>query len=164
MLKTYLKITWRNLQKSKLYSFINIAGLATGMAVALLIGLWIWDEVSFNTYHRQYNRLAQVMVSTTAGNNIYTGTTTSIAMGNELHSKYAADFKYISLVTHPAAHILAVGDKKISQTGVWTEEAFPVMFTLKMLRGDSNGLKDPSSVLIAQSVARALYGNADPLY
>ncbi|WP_142684928.1 ABC transporter permease [Chitinophaga polysaccharea] len=163
MLKNYLKITWRNLQKSKLYSFINIAGLATGIAVALLIGLWIWDEVSFNTYHRQYNRLAQVMVSTTAGNNIYTGTTTSIPMGNELHSKYAADFKYVSLVSHPSAHILAVGDKKISQTGVWAEEAFPVMFTLKMLSGNANGLKDPSSVLIAQSVARALFGNADPL-
>jgi hypothetical protein len=46
MLKNYFKIAWRNLQKSKVYSAINIIGLATGMAVALLIGLWIWDEIS----------------------------------------------------------------------------------------------------------------------
>ena len=65
MIKNYFKIAWRNLQKSKIYSFINIIGLATGIAVVLLIGLWIWDEVSFNYYFRNHNRLAQVMVMQT---------------------------------------------------------------------------------------------------
>jgi putative ABC transport system permease protein len=48
MIKSYILIAWRNVQKSKIYSAINIIGLSTGMAVALLIGLWIWDEVSFD--------------------------------------------------------------------------------------------------------------------
>ena len=47
MLKNYFKIAWRNLVKSKVYSLINILGLATGMAVAMLIALWIWDEVTY---------------------------------------------------------------------------------------------------------------------
>ena len=54
MIKNYLKIAWRNLLKNKVYSFINITGLATGMAVALLIGLWIWDELSFNSNHQNH--------------------------------------------------------------------------------------------------------------
>src|SRR6202000_2385463 len=61
MIRNYLKIAWRNLIKNKVSSFINIGGLAVGMAVAMLIGLWIWDELSFNKYHQNYDRIAQVM-------------------------------------------------------------------------------------------------------
>lgn len=167
MLKNYLKIAWRNLRNNKMYSSLNIVGLATGMAVALLIGLWIWDEVSFNTYHRNYNQLAQVMVQATNktanGNAIFTGSTTSIPMGYELRDKYSGDFKHVSLVSWQAAHIVATGDKQLSQTGMWVEETFPVMFTFKMLTGNADALKDPSSILLAQSVAKALFNNADPL-
>ena len=62
MIKNYFKIAWRNLVKSKGYSAINIGGLAIGMAVAMLIGLWIYDELSFNKYHKNYDSIAQVMI------------------------------------------------------------------------------------------------------
>jgi len=163
MFKNYLKIAWRNLVHSKLYAAINVVGLAAGMAVALLIGLWVWDEVSFNTWHHQYHRLAQVMVNATNSGKTYTGSTVSIPMGTELQDKYAADLKYISLVSHPAAHILAVGDKQISQTGVWAQQDFPLMLTLKMRQGNADALKDPSSVLLSESVARSLFGEEDAL-
>jgi putative ABC transport system permease protein len=61
MLSNYLTIAWRLLRKSKLYTFINIIGLAAGMAVAILIGIWVWDEVSFDTYHLNHARLASVL-------------------------------------------------------------------------------------------------------
>ncbi len=61
MLNNYLKIALRNLLRNKLSSFINIGGLAVGMAVAMLIGLWIYDELSFNKYHQNYERIAQVV-------------------------------------------------------------------------------------------------------
>src|SRR5690242_10491167 len=60
MLKNYFKIGWRNLSKNKIYSFINIGGLAVGMAVAMLIGLWLYDEVTFDKYHKNYESVAQV--------------------------------------------------------------------------------------------------------
>ena len=69
MLKNYLTIAWRNLRKNRMHSLINISGLAIGMAVALLIGLWIWDELSFNTYDPHYNRVAQVMQNQTISGN-----------------------------------------------------------------------------------------------
>src|SRR5271154_2566008 len=61
MIRNYLKIAWRNLVKNKVYSFINIGGLAVGMAVAVLIGLWIYDELTYDRYHSHYHRIAQVM-------------------------------------------------------------------------------------------------------
>ncbi|MDQ2656546.1 MAG: hypothetical protein M3Y60_03920 [Bacteroidota bacterium] len=57
---SYVKIGWRNLLRNKGYSLINIGGLAAGMSVAILIGLWIYDELSFNKYHSNYDRIAQV--------------------------------------------------------------------------------------------------------
>ena len=61
MLKNYLKIIFRNLWKNKGYSAINIGGLAIGMGVAMLIGLWAYDELSFNRYFKNYDRIGQVL-------------------------------------------------------------------------------------------------------
>jgi putative ABC transport system permease protein len=58
MLRNYVTIAWRNLAKTKGYSFINIGGLALGMAVALIIGLWVNDELTFNKYHDNYGQVA----------------------------------------------------------------------------------------------------------
>jgi putative ABC transport system permease protein len=60
MIKNYLKTAWRNLIKNKVHSFINIVGLSVGMAVAILIGLWIWDELSFDKSFKNYDHIAQV--------------------------------------------------------------------------------------------------------
>src|SRR5688500_8191654 len=61
MYKSYFKIGWRNLIRNKGFSFINIGGLAMGMAVAMFIGLWIYDELSFNKYHKNYKNIGQVL-------------------------------------------------------------------------------------------------------
>src|SRR3954470_8278074 len=60
MFKNYFKIAWRNLEKSKVYSFINIGGLAAGMGVAMLIGLWVYDEATFDHNNKNYESIAQV--------------------------------------------------------------------------------------------------------
>ena len=70
MFKNYFKTAWRNLWKNKVFSFINIVGLAAGMAVAMLIGLWIWSELSFNKDFKNYDRIAQVMQSQSINNSI----------------------------------------------------------------------------------------------
>ena len=61
MILNHFRIAWRNLLKHKGYSAINIGGLALGMAVAMMIGLWIWDELSYDKYHKNYDRIARVM-------------------------------------------------------------------------------------------------------
>jgi putative ABC transport system permease protein len=164
MLKNYFTIAWRNLIKSKAYSAINIVGLATGMAVAILIGLWIWDELSFDRYHANHDRLAQVKTTQTFNGETGTGPAVAMPLGNELRTKYASDFEAVSMASWNGGHILGVGDKKISSEGMWVEPVFPSMFSLKMLKGNAaTVLNDPSSIILSASVAKALFDNDDPL-
>ena len=163
MLKNYFKIAWRNLIKNKVYSSINILGLALGMAVAILIGLWIWDELSFDHYHENHEKIGQVMVTQTFDGHTSTQTAMALPVTPELKNKYAADFKYITNASWNNTFILGAGENKVSQKGMWVEADFPKMLTLKMLRGDINALKDQSSMLLAQSAAKALFGDHNPL-
>jgi putative ABC transport system permease protein len=158
MIKNYLKIAWRNLVKNKGYSAINIIGLATGMAVAMLIGFWIYDEVTFNTYHTNHKELAQVMTTQTFNGETGTGPAVAMPLGNELRTKYGSDFTNVSMASWNFGHILAVGDKKISSEGMWVEPNFPSMFSLRMIKGTRSGLNDPSSILLSSSVANPYLG------
>ncbi len=163
MIKNYLKIAWRNLLKSKVYSFINITGLAIGMAVALLGGLWIWDEISFNANHDNHVQLAQVMLNQSSQGETYTDETIAMPLGDALRTNHAGDFKYVSLTSWNNDHIVASGTTKLPGAGRWVQPDFPVMFTLDMIKGDRDALKDPSSLLIAATLAKALFGNDDPI-
>src|SRR5215212_6016608 len=112
MLKNYLKISWRNLKKNKIYSFINIGGLAVGMAVAMLIGLWIHYELSGNRHFRNYDSLYQVIMHQSNEGEISTNLVTPFPMGDELKSKYS-DFKAVAMCDWGGRHSLENGDKKV---------------------------------------------------
>src|SRR5882757_3899576 len=150
MLKNYLTIAWRNLLKNKLFSSINIIGLALGMAIALLIGLWIADELQFDHYYQHHDRLAHAAdLAFIHEDTIYTNQTIQMPLGNELRMKYGKDLKYVSLVAGGGSHVLAAGDKKVSGKTMYAEKDFPEMFTLEMVRGGRDVLKDPSTCMIS---------------
>ena len=90
MIKNYFRLAWRHLIKQKGYSFINIAGLATGMAIALLIGLWIRDELQFDHYSPNHQRIAVGMITQAApGQKTYTGDVITNIMGTTFRSQYS---------------------------------------------------------------------------
>jgi ABC-type antimicrobial peptide transport system permease subunit len=164
MLKNYLKIAIRNLLKNKTYSAINIIGLATGMAIALLIGIWIWDEITFDNYHQKHGRIAQVWDTQTWNGQTGTGKGIDIPLASELSNKYGDNFKALSLSsTIEGGHILAFNDKRIIRSGIWAQPQLPGMLTLKMVEGSQDALKDPLSVLLSQSTAQSLFGEEDPI-
>src|SRR5882757_11168671 len=157
MFKNYLKIAWRNLTKNKVYSGINVLGLATGMAVAMLIGLWIWDEVTYDRSFTNHQQLAEVMVTTIDDNGILsTAPNVCRPIAGELRSKYGSDFKNVAMATWSWEHALTVGDKIISAHGPWVEDKFPMMFSLNMEKGNINALNDPSAIIINASMAKTL--------
>ncbi len=163
MLKNYFKIALRNLTKNKVYSIINILGLATGMAVAMLIALWIWDEVTFDNYHTNHKQLAQVMTTYLNVDDVNTNNAIAMPVAQELRTKFGSNFKNVSLASWNFGHTLTVGETKITGQGMWVESNFPSMFSLKMLKGNINALSDPSSVLVSASIAKSLFGNADAM-
>ncbi|HWI90135.1 MAG TPA: ABC transporter permease [Flavisolibacter sp.] len=164
MLKNYLIIAWRNLLKNKIYSIINVLGLAAGMAVAILIALWIWDEVTYDKCHANHNQLAQVMTTYTDNDGkMGTGPAVCMPLGDELRRKYGSDFKNISMASWNFDHVLAMDQKKINASGMWVESNFPSMFSVRMLKGNINALSDPSTILINASLAKTFFADADPI-
>jgi ABC-type antimicrobial peptide transport system permease subunit len=161
MFKNNFKIAWRNLVKNGVSSFINIGGLAVGMAVAILIGLWIHDELSFNKYFQNYGRIAQVMTKWKLADGARTSQ--SMPLGTALRSSYQQDFKSVVLSSQTEGHIIALGDKKLKQEGKFIQPEAAEMFSLKMLKGSRGGLKDVSSILISETLAKKLFGDADPM-
>ena len=163
MLRNYLKIAFRNLVKNKFYSFINIGGLAVGMAVAMLIGLWIYDEVSFNKQFQNYDRIAQVMQNNTLNGEIHTWESQPFPLAAELRNSYGSDFQYVLMTSGIRNHILAFADKKIAKSGSFVEPQAPDMLTLNMIKGSRAGLKDPASILLSESLANAFFGKVNPI-
>ena len=163
MFRNYLKIALRNLTRNKGYSTINIGGLAVGMAVAMLIGLWVFDELSFDKYFQHYGRIAKVMQSATINGDFGAGEYMPLPLANTLKTDFSDDFDHVVLSSWTREHILAYDDRKMTKTGNFLSPEAPDMFSLNMLKGTRAGLKDPSSILLSESVAEVLFGQADPL-
>jgi len=163
MIKNYLKIAWRNLIKNKVYSAINIVGLAVGMAVAMLIGLWVWDELSYNKSFRNYGQLAQVMQHQTFNGETGSQTSLPYLIGEELRKNYGSDFKSVSMSGWTNDHILTFGEKMITQSGNYFEPQIIQMLSMKMLEGSASALQDSHSIILSKTTAKALFGNADPM-
>ncbi len=160
MIKNYFKIAWRNLVKSKGYSAINIAGLSIGMAVTMIIGLWVWDELSFDKYHKNYKDIGQVWQFVTFDVEKSSYNSVPVPVAEELRSKYPA-IKAACVTTYNRDVILGTPDKKIVKTGIYAEPAFPEMMTMKMLAGTGNSLDDMHSILLSASLAKIFFGNEE---
>ncbi|GAB3774196.1 ABC transporter permease [Spirosoma horti] len=163
MLRNYLKIAFRNLAKNRVYSSINMFGLASGMAVAMLIGLWIQDELTFNKYFQHYDRLARVMQYQTYNGVIESQLSVPIPLAQELRTTYSSDFDRVVVSSWTQNHILSAGETKVGKSGIYMQPEAPDLLSLTMLRGTRAGLKNPTSILLAESTAKALFGEADPM-
>src|SRR3569833_2815664 len=165
MIRNYLKVAWRNLIKNKASSAINIGGLAVGMAVVTLIGLWIWDELSFNKYHQNYDHIAQVRTLLIDQRTKETGVNNSLQVPllTELKTNYKENFKHVVMASWDVDNILSAGDKKLSRTGLYMDPDAPEMLTLKMIHGSRAGLKDPYSIMLSASTSKAFFGDVNPV-
>ena len=113
MFQSYFKIGWRNLLKNKGYSLINIGGLAMGMAVALLIGFWMLDELSFNQYHKNYDTIGKVYRLNNWGEGIEASTPQVVGLGSLLRTEYSSQFKHVVMVRQRMEErVLSLGRKQ----------------------------------------------------
>jgi len=162
MIRNYFKIGWRNMQRNKGYSFINIGGLAIGMSVAILIGLWIYDELSFDHYNRNYDRVAQVIQNVTNNGEVATWWNQPFPLSEELRTNYGSDFKHIAMAVGWSEHMLAYNEKVLKETGFYIEKDGPEILGLILETGISD-MKDPASILLSSSAARTYFGNEDAI-
>jgi putative ABC transport system permease protein len=163
MFKNYFKTALRNLAKSTLHSIINITGLSVGMAVAMLIGLWIYDEVSFDRQPAHYDRIARVVQNVTNNNEVETWKTVPFPLGEVLRKDYGNNFKRVVRALENDEQF-TLGHKKINEHGGYFETGAPEMFGMKMVKGNLDGLDAyPNTIFLSQSMAKAFFGDADPM-
>ncbi|HLX67677.1 MAG TPA: ABC transporter permease [Puia sp.] len=166
MLKNYLKIAWRNLLKDKAHSSINVAGMAVGLAVVMLIGLWIRDELSFDTYNSNYKAIAQIARKEITKGEIYVSNGNNhfpIPLAGELRTSYSHFLKHVALATEREQHIIAYNGNQFTEHGMYVENEFTDIFTLKMVAGTTAGFSDANTILLSRSAAQALFGKGDAI-
>jgi putative ABC transport system permease protein len=163
MLKNYFLVTIRNLRKNGFYSFINITGLSIGITCSILILLWVFDETSFNTFLPKYDRLYQVWVNAKFDGKI--SSWTSVPLPTYEAMKTAdSNIKRVAVTDWGGTHLLTVGENRLMKRGYYASEEFLQMFEFTLITGNaSQVMADPSSVVITQATAKALFGDEDPI-
>ncbi len=163
MLRNYLKVAVRSLVKNPVYSFINIGGLAIGISSSILILLWVTDEVSFDKFHPKADRLYQVWVNAEFDGKI--NSWTSVPLPTYEAMKSADSHIRRSLVTNWVSdHLLSTSKNRVNKKGYYASEEFLEMFEFPLIAGSATQvLDDPSSIVITEATAKALFGDEDPL-
>ena len=163
MLRTYFKIGWRNIVNSKGYSALNIFGLATGMAVALIIGLWVHHEYAYDRFLPGYQQLYRVQRNFNSNGDTLTFRSTSLKLADALRTQVPG-IESVAESDWMGAHGLMAADKKIYTRGACIGGDFLQMFQYPLLQGSAAAaMKDPYSIILTASTAKALFGSENPL-
>ena len=162
MIKNYFKIAWRNLTRNKAFSFLNISGLAIGMASAVLILLWVRNEVSFDMYHQNHERIYEAWNRGQMDDKIQCWNNTPKILGPTLKKDYPEVESMARTVK--TWFVTSVGDRKFSTESMIIDPAFLDIFSLPFKEGNIlNALENPTSVVITEKMAKRMFGNEDPM-
>ncbi len=163
MFKTYLKIAWRNLVRNKVLSFINIFGLALGMAFTILIGLWIWFQYSYDRFNTNADRISLSMRHMEGNGQKLTSVIQALPLYNVLKQNYPG-IERISRMDQGGDHSLTISHNKFNKNGLLVDPAFLQMFTFPALEGNVNtALNDPNAIVLTESLAKTMFGDEDPI-
>ena len=166
MLKNYIKIAFRNMKKSKGYTFINISGLAIGMACCLLIVLYIQDELSYDTFHLNADRIFRVVASSSE-DGIPTNANGIFGTGPALKKDFPEVVDYVRIRKMGQGKKIYIGyeDQKFyEQWFFFADPTIFTVFTFPLIRGEADKvLSEPNSIVITEAMAEKYFGNEDPI-
>ena len=163
MIKNYFKIAFRNLLKNKVYSIINISGLAIGMAATILIGLWIFDELNYDSHFKKKDTIAQVFQHESANDIVDTGPAVPRPLEFALREEYADNFKHLIMSSWNFTRYISYGEKNINVPGYHMQDGAVDMLELNIIKGDRKSLKESNAIMLSQETAKTLFGSEDPI-
>ena len=163
MLRNYLKIALRNIKRNKGYSFINIAGLAIGMAVCMLIFMWILNELSYDKFHDKADRICRMTTDITIGSTLHTARSLTAA-GPALVEDFAEVIK-AARIDRPRRVTVKYEDRLFQEADVgFAENSIFDIFSFPFVSGDpKTALEAPNTVVITESMVKKYFGDEDPL-
>lgn len=163
MLKNFFKVAWRNMLRSKGFTLINITGLIVGMASAILILLWIQNEVSYDQFHEKKDRIYEAWNRASFSGELNCWNTTPKVLARTLE-KDLPEVEAAVRVDWGSNFLFSIGDKRITVQGSMVDSNFLQVLSFPLLKGDpSQVLKDMHSIVLTEKLAKKLYGNEDPM-
>lgn len=163
MIRNYLKIAWRNLWKNKMFSFINIMGLALGMTCSLLITLWVQDELAMDRFHKNDKRLYRVMENQHYTGVINTYPSTPGLLADNI-TKDIPEIKMASQMLWEESPLFTVGSTFEKEKGRYVQGDFLTMFSFGLAQGDpKTALKRPDGLVISKKLADKYFKGQDPI-
>ena len=164
MLKMYLKIAWRSLAKNKLYSLVNIGGLTIGIASCILIGLYVWNELSYDRFNKNADRLVRVTTEYTVNGTKNTIGTTSSMPGPRLAAAFPQIESYVRIRSRDP-YVVRYGEKTFVEPRFYfADSTFFKMFSFPLTEGDANtALNAPGKIVISQSMEKKYFGDSKAL-
>jgi len=163
MLKNYFKIAWRNIISNKTSSLINIGGLAVGMATSFMLLLYVYNEFTFDKFHANNSRLYQVYKNQHSNGEIKTKNITPQTLAPVLQKDFP-EVQNTARMSEPMYVLIKYNTNALKVITVAADPSLMQLFSFDKVYGDNkNGLADQSSIVLSQSVAKALFGNADPV-
>lgn len=163
MFKNYLKIAWRSLINNKLYSAINIGGLGVGMAVSFMLLLYVYNEFTYDGFHENKDRLYSVLRNQPSNGEIYTNGSTPVPAAAALQKDYP-EIESVARSTWGGDQLFNYNNKPLKINTLVADESFLSMFTVQFVKGNKNDVfKDPSSIILSESAAKSIFGDADPM-
>ena len=163
MTRNYAKIAFRGLARNKAYAFINITGLAIGMAVAMLISMWVWDEWSFNKNMESSDRIARVMWNSTQNGKVISSPNMPFPLAAELRNSHGQDLERVAISWSSDDYDILSGESKFRRKGRFMEPEGAYILSPKMVKGSREALRNPASVIISESAAASIFGNDSAL-
>jgi ABC-type antimicrobial peptide transport system permease subunit len=163
MLRNFINIAFRNLYRNPIYSFINIGGLAVGIASTILIFLWVWDELTFDRFHKNADQLGTLMLNDVFADKTVSKGSVPIPL-YEVLKTYDPRIKNTCISHFGWKDILTAGEIKIAREGKSASHEFLTMFQFPLLQGSAEtALKDPASIVLTETVAHSLFGDREPM-
>lgn len=163
MIKNYLKIAWRNLVRNRLYSFINIGGLAIGMAVSFMLLLYVYNEFSFDKFNANSERLYQVMRNQPSNGELMTNSATPATLAPAIVKDFP-EVERACRTSWGAKALINFGDKSIKLATLAADPSLFDMFSFKFIQGSINSaFADESSIVLTKSGATALFGKENAI-
>src|SRR5438445_1635277 len=162
MLRNYFTIAFRNLKKHKVFSLVNIVGLAVGLAVFWLMALYIADELSFDRWEDNADRIYRVVHSGEWPGGQFRLAPTSAPFAPTLKKDFS-EIEEAARIDPEGGGTLLYQDKKIEAGDIlFADNSFLTIFQLPLLRGESNhALSTPNSIVLTQSLAEKIFGDID---
>ncbi|MGM0532775.1 MAG: ABC transporter permease [Bacteroidota bacterium] len=164
MFRNYLKTSWRNLVRDKSYSAINIIGLAVGVAACLLITLYIIDELSYDRFHENSDRIYRIYVDGRFGNNSFRSLLTANPTKEALLDEFSQVESGTRFVKRDQIRVEYENNRLIEDDFYNADSDFFKVFTFPLLRGNPDkALSEPNQMVLTESMAEKYFGDRDPM-